>query len=124
MTPASTTEPAVFHEVEQRTKVELNLAAAVDAQAAKKALWLLDPLEAMVLVASYGLTGEPITLPLAPIYQGGFSTQPITAKFAQANLQLLTYDARSITLPPSDPTARSRRHRSWRIRAGRVRTGR
>ncbi len=31
-------------------------------------------------------------------------THPITAKFAQANLQLLIQDARSITLPTSDPT--------------------
>jgi ABC-type uncharacterized transport system involved in gliding motility auxiliary subunit len=45
-------------------------------------------------------TGTPITVPLAYIYQGGFATQPITTKFAQTNLQLLVYDARSITLTP------------------------
>ena len=43
-----------------------------------------------------------MTVPLAAIYQGGFSAHPITAKFAQANLQLLIHDARSITLPPDD----------------------
>jgi len=48
-------------------------------------------------------TGALITLPLAAIYQGGFSTHPVTTKFAQANLQLLIYDTRSITLPPSGP---------------------
>lgn len=48
-------------------------------------------------------TGSLVSLPLAAIYQGGFSSQPITAKFAQANLQLLIYDARSITLLPAPP---------------------
>ena len=48
-------------------------------------------------------TGEVVTLPLAVIYQGGFSSQPITTKFAQANLQLLIQDARSISMP-SDHT--------------------
>ena len=53
------------------------------------------------LVLYRGLTtaGSQITVPLALIYQGGFSTQPITAKFATANYQLQIYDARSITLP-------------------------
>ena len=52
------------------------------------------------LVLYRGLTtaGTQITVPLAMIYQGGFSMQPITAKFAAANLQLLIYDARSITI--------------------------
>jgi ABC-type uncharacterized transport system involved in gliding motility auxiliary subunit len=45
-------------------------------------------------------TGTPVTVPLAYIYQGGFSAQPITSKFAQNNLQLLIYDARPITLTP------------------------
>jgi ABC-type uncharacterized transport system involved in gliding motility auxiliary subunit len=45
-------------------------------------------------------TGMPVTVPLAYIYQGGFSAQPITTKFAQGNLQMLVYDARSITLAP------------------------
>jgi ABC-type uncharacterized transport system involved in gliding motility auxiliary subunit len=49
-------------------------------------------------------TGTQMTVPLAAIYQGGFSAHPVTAKFAQANLQLLIQDARSITLPPVDPT--------------------
>jgi len=47
-------------------------------------------------------TGEQETFPLAAIYQGGFSAQPITAKFAQSNLQLLIQGARSITIPPTD----------------------
>jgi ABC-type uncharacterized transport system involved in gliding motility auxiliary subunit len=46
--------------------------------------------------------GAQITYPLAVIYQGGFSTHPITAKFAQSNVQLVIKDpARSITLPPA-----------------------
>jgi ABC-type uncharacterized transport system involved in gliding motility auxiliary subunit len=57
----------------------------------------------LVLVRLTTSTGEQMTYPLAAIYQGGFSAQPITTKFAQANLQLLIQDARSITLPPSDP---------------------
>ena len=51
------------------------------------------------LVRGMTAAGTQMTLPLAAIYQGGFSSHPITAKFAQANLQLLVYDARSITLP-------------------------
>jgi len=43
-------------------------------------------------------------MPLAAIYQGGFSAQPITTKFAQSGLQMLIYSTRSITLPPSDPS--------------------
>jgi ABC-type uncharacterized transport system involved in gliding motility auxiliary subunit len=58
----------------------------------------------LVLYRAMSSTGVEITVPLAPIYQGGFSAHPITTKFAQANLQLLIYDARSITLPPSDPS--------------------
>lgn len=46
--------------------------------------------------------GGSITIPLALIYQGGFSSSnPITAKFAQANVQMLIKDARSLTLPPT-----------------------
>jgi ABC-type uncharacterized transport system involved in gliding motility auxiliary subunit len=48
------------------------------------------------------MTGEQVTVPLALIYQGGFSTHPITAKFAQANLQLQISEARSITLLNDD----------------------
>ena len=59
----------------------------------------------LVLYRVATATGSQITVPLAAIYQGGFSsTQPITTKFAQSNLQLLVQDARSITLPPNDPT--------------------
>jgi len=58
----------------------------------------------LVLYRATTSTGAQMTLPLAAIYQGGFSAQPITTKFAQTNLQLLIQDARSITLPPSDPT--------------------
>jgi ABC-type uncharacterized transport system involved in gliding motility auxiliary subunit len=47
-------------------------------------------------------TGASLTYPLAAIYQGGFSAQPVTTKFAQANYQLLIKDARSITLPSND----------------------
>jgi ABC-type uncharacterized transport system involved in gliding motility auxiliary subunit len=57
------------------------------------------------LVLARGMTtlGTIMTAPQANIFQGGFSSHPITAKFAQANLQLVIFDARSITLPPSDP---------------------
>jgi len=58
----------------------------------------------LVLYRATTTTGSQLTLPLAAIYQGGFSAHPITTKFAQANLQVLVYDARSITLPPGDPT--------------------
>jgi ABC-type uncharacterized transport system involved in gliding motility auxiliary subunit len=57
----------------------------------------------LVLYRGTTSTGSQVTLPLAAIYQGGFSAHPITTKFAQANLQLLIYDARSITLPTSAP---------------------
>jgi ABC-type uncharacterized transport system involved in gliding motility auxiliary subunit len=56
----------------------------------------------LVLYRGTTTTGAQMTMPLAAIYQGGFSAQPITAKFAQANLQLLIYDARSITLLPDE----------------------
>jgi ABC-type uncharacterized transport system involved in gliding motility auxiliary subunit len=42
--------------------------------------------------------GQQYTIALAPIFQGGFSTHPITAKFAQANLQMQISGARSITM--------------------------
>jgi ABC-type uncharacterized transport system involved in gliding motility auxiliary subunit len=58
----------------------------------------------LVLYRVATTTGSQMTVPLAAIYQGGFSTHPITTKFARANLQLLIQDARSITLPPADPT--------------------
>jgi ABC-type uncharacterized transport system involved in gliding motility auxiliary subunit len=50
-------------------------------------------------------TGGTVTYPIAAIFQGGFSTQPITTKFAQNGYQLIIQDARSITLPtPSGDT--------------------
>jgi ABC-type uncharacterized transport system involved in gliding motility auxiliary subunit len=58
----------------------------------------------LVLYRATTSTGSQMTVPLAAIYQGGFSAQPITTKFAQAGLQLLIYDTRSITLPVSDPS--------------------
>jgi ABC-type uncharacterized transport system involved in gliding motility auxiliary subunit len=54
----------------------------------------------LVLYRGMTTAGTETTVPLALIYQGGFSMQPITAKFAAANLQMLVYGARSITLPP------------------------
>ena len=58
----------------------------------------------IVLYRASTSTGGQMTVPLAVIYQGGFSAQPITSKFAQAGLQMMIYDTRSITLPPSDPS--------------------
>jgi ABC-type uncharacterized transport system involved in gliding motility auxiliary subunit len=85
------------------------------------------------LVLSRGMTalGTTITAPQANIFQGGFSsTHPITEKFAQANLQLVIFDARSITLPPSDPSQSAAKTQSllqtdadswgWLSRAGAV----
>jgi ABC-type uncharacterized transport system involved in gliding motility auxiliary subunit len=62
----------------------------------------------LVLYRVTTATGGQTTLPLAFIYQGGFSAQPITTKFAQAGLQMGIYDARSITLPPANATAPSK----------------
>jgi ABC-type uncharacterized transport system involved in gliding motility auxiliary subunit len=56
----------------------------------------------LVLYRGMTTTGEQLTVPLSLIYQGGFSTHPITAKFAQANLQLQITDARSLTLLNDD----------------------
>ena len=81
-----------------------------------KLLVLLDPYTSSGIddvLAKYGLryeddlvlrrvsspTGAQMTLPIAAIYQGGFSPQPITTKFAQNGYQLIIQDARSITLP-------------------------
>jgi ABC-type uncharacterized transport system involved in gliding motility auxiliary subunit len=50
-------------------------------------------------------TGQPITVAIALIYQGGFSSHPITQKFAQANLQLQINGARSITMVKDDKGA-------------------
>jgi ABC-type uncharacterized transport system involved in gliding motility auxiliary subunit len=56
----------------------------------------------LVLYRAMTTTGQQVTVSLALIYQGGFSTHPITAKFAQANLQLQITGARSVTLLPDD----------------------
>ena len=58
----------------------------------------------LVLYRATTSTGAQMTIPLAAIYQGGFSAHPITTKFAQSNLQLMIYDTRSITLPPANPS--------------------
>jgi ABC-type uncharacterized transport system involved in gliding motility auxiliary subunit len=58
----------------------------------------------LVLARGLSPTGAVITAPQATIYEGGFSAHQITMKFAQAGLQLIIFDARSITLPPSDPS--------------------
>lgn len=55
-----------------------------------------------VLYRAYTATGTQQTFELAPIFQTGFSTHPITAKFAQAKLQLVLRGARSVTLLPDD----------------------
>lgn len=56
----------------------------------------------LVLYRGMTATGSLITVPIALIYQGGFSNQPITAKFAAANYQLQLSNARSITILPDD----------------------
>lgn len=56
----------------------------------------------VVLCRIMDTTGGQTTMPLALIYQGGFSAQPITTKFAQNGFQLLVRNARSITLPPAE----------------------
>jgi hypothetical protein len=56
------------------------------------------------LVLYRGMTsnGSEMTVPIAFIYQGGFSAHAITGKFAAANLQLQISDARTVTLIPDD----------------------
>jgi ABC-type uncharacterized transport system involved in gliding motility auxiliary subunit len=56
----------------------------------------------LVLYRAMTTTGQQMTVSLALIYQGGFSTHPITAKFASSNLQLQITGARSITLLKDD----------------------
>jgi len=56
----------------------------------------------LVLYRGMTATGAQMTVPLALIYQGGFSSHPITTKFAQANIQLQILNARSITLLPDE----------------------
>ena len=54
----------------------------------------------LVLYRAMTTTGQQLTVSLALIYQNGFSSHPITAKFSGAsNLQLQLSGARSITLP-------------------------
>jgi ABC-type uncharacterized transport system involved in gliding motility auxiliary subunit len=53
-------------------------------------------------------TGGQVAYPIAAIYQGGFSQQPITVKFAEAGLQMLIQDARSITTPTALGSAMSK----------------
>ena len=52
----------------------------------------------LVLYRVMTTTGQQMTYPVALIYQGGFSSHPITTTFAQTNLQLQIRGARSITL--------------------------
>ncbi len=54
----------------------------------------------LVMFRALTTTGAQLTFPIARIYDVGFSSQPITAKFAQANVQLLIQNARSITILP------------------------
>jgi ABC-type uncharacterized transport system involved in gliding motility auxiliary subunit len=53
----------------------------------------------LVLKKVTGATGNEVAYPIAFITQGGFSAQPITSKLAQAGLQMIIQDARSLTLP-------------------------
>ncbi len=62
----------------------------------------------LVLRKIAGPTGSEVPYPYAVIYQGGFSTAPITSKLAQAGLQLIIQDARSITIPNSPGQAPSK----------------
>ncbi len=55
----------------------------------------------LVLREVVGPTGSQVPMPYAAIYQGGFGMEPITQKLAEANLQLIIQDARSITIPTS-----------------------
>ena len=52
----------------------------------------------LVLYRAMTTTGQQLTISLALIYQGGFSSQPITAKFATSNLELQISAARSLSL--------------------------
>jgi ABC-type uncharacterized transport system involved in gliding motility auxiliary subunit len=54
----------------------------------------------LVLYRALTTTGQQVTISLALIYQGGFSSQPITAKFANSNLEMQLNGSRSITLVP------------------------
>ncbi len=52
----------------------------------------------LVLWRAMTSTGSESTMPLAVIYQEGFSSHPITQKFAAANMQLLIQGTRSVTI--------------------------
>ncbi len=52
----------------------------------------------LVLYRAMTTTGSQMTVPLALIYEGGFSSHPITAKFSQNKLQLQIVGARSLSL--------------------------
>jgi ABC-type uncharacterized transport system involved in gliding motility auxiliary subunit len=54
----------------------------------------------IVLSRVMGSTGQQATTPLAYIYQSGFSSHPITAKFSAAGYALPIIDARSIHIAP------------------------
>jgi ABC-type uncharacterized transport system involved in gliding motility auxiliary subunit len=56
----------------------------------------------LVLYRAMTTTGQEVTVSLALIYQGGFSSHPITAKFQQGNLQLQLSGARSVTILPDE----------------------
>jgi ABC-type uncharacterized transport system involved in gliding motility auxiliary subunit len=56
----------------------------------------------LVLYRGVTTTGQQLTISLALIYQGGFSSHPITAKFAQSNLQLQISAARSVSILNDD----------------------
>jgi ABC-type uncharacterized transport system involved in gliding motility auxiliary subunit len=57
----------------------------------------------LVLYRAATTSGSLMTVPLALIYEGGFNTtNPITAKFAQAHLNVQIIGARSITMLPDD----------------------
>jgi ABC-type uncharacterized transport system involved in gliding motility auxiliary subunit len=62
----------------------------------------------LVYTRAMTATGSQTTVPMAMIYQGGFSANPITTKFAQSNVQLIVTDARSITLPAATGPAPSK----------------
>ena len=61
------------------------------------------------IVLTRGMTtaGTVMTVPQVIISQGGFSPHPITKQLAQSGLNLIIYDARSISLPP-DPGPQSK----------------
>ena len=62
----------------------------------------------IVLSRIVGSTGQPSTTPLAYIYQAGFSSHPITAKFPAAGFAIPIVDARSIHVTPdSSPSPKA-----------------